>query len=463
MNPYLKKLLDQQQAQSKPKELKLLTPEFKAQNDFINDPARLKAALCTRRGGKSHGCGIYAVKTAMEYPGCNILVLGLTRGSVKSVFWKDIFGHLNKKHELNLEQNKTDLTLTFQNGSVIKMGGVDDSPEEADKLLGCKYKLIILDEAASYSQCLKRIIYQTLLPTTFDECGTICMVGTPGDVAKGLFFEVTTHTHIERAWSVHKWAASDNPHMREQWEEELGEMLKTNSRIAETPWFKRMCLGEWVVDTDNLIYRLNDWNVIKERDLKLNQIVLSLDLGFDDATAFVIGAYNAKVSDKLQIIEVFKQSEMDVTDVAEKIRYFQSKYEISAMVTDPASKQVVEELKRRYNLPLRPAEKVDKMRHVEIVNSEMKMGRIEILEGCSELLSELRGLVKDPKSDKWAEHPGCENHLCDSFLYLARFVKNYSYSAPTEKPKDPNLLAKERKKERLKQMNNDKAKEWWRR
>ena len=463
MNPYLKKLLDQQQAQSKPRELNLLTPEFKAQNDFISDPARLKAALTTRRSGKSMGCGVYAVKTAMEFPGCNILILGLTRQSVKSVFWKDILTFLNKKHNLGMDPNKADLTMTFPNGSVIRLSGADDSPEEADKLLGCKYKLIIIDEAASFRQDLTRIVYETLLPTTTDERGTICLVGTPGDVVKGMFFEITTHTHAARKWSLHKWTASDNPFMKEQWEEELQEMLKTNPRIEETPWFQRMCLGQWVVDTDNLIYRLNDWNVIPARDERLDQIVLSIDLGFNDASAFVVGAYNAKVSDKLQIIEVFKQSEMDVTDVAEKIRYFQSKYEISAMITDPASKQVVEELKRRYSLPLRPAEKVDKMRHVEIVNSELKLGRIKILEGCGELLSELRGLVKDPKSDRWAEHPGCENNSCDSFLYLSRFVKNYNYSAPTEKSKDPNVLAKERKREKLKQIVSDRNKEWWRR
>ena len=463
MNPYLKKLLENQQAQSKPRELNLLTPEFKAQNDFINDPARLKAALTTRRSGKSMGCGVYAVKTAMEFPGCNILILGLTRQSVKSVFWKDILTFLNKKHNLGMDPNKADLTMTFPNGSVIRLSGADDSPEEADKLLGCKYKLIIIDEAASFRQDLTRIVYETLLPTTTDERGTICLVGTPGDVVKGMFFEITTHTHAARKWSLHKWTASDNPFMKEQWEEELQEMLKTNPRIEETPWFQRMCLGQWVVDTDNLIYRLNDWNVIPARDERLDQIVLSIDLGFNDASAFVVGAYNAKVSDKVQIIEVYKAEEMDVTDVAAKIRDFQNRYEISAILTDPASKQVVEELKRRYQLPLRSAEKSEKMRWVEIVNAEMKMGRVEIMQSCGEILSEMRELVRDPRSDKNIEHPACENHLCDAFLYLVRHVKNYTFTEAPKRESDPNKLAKERKKEKLKQIVSDRNKEWWRR
>lgn len=461
MNPYLAQILANQKELSKPREVELLTPGFLAQNNFITDPSRLKAALCTRRGGKSYSCGIYAVKTALEYPGCNILILGLTRQSVKSVFWKDILMHLDSKHNLGMVPNKTDLTLTLPNGSVIRLSGADDSPEEADKLLGSKYKLIIVDEAASYTQDLKRIIYQTLLPTTFDERGTICMVGTPGDVAKGLFFEVTTHIHSERTWSVHKWAASDNPFMTEQWVEELETMLKSNPRIEETPWFRRMCLGEWVVDTSNLIYKLNDWNVIQARDERLDQLVLSIDLGFNDASAFVLGAYNSKVSEKVQIIEVFKAEEMDVTDVAAKIRDFQNRYEIDAILTDPASKQVVEELKRRYQLPLRSAEKSEKVKWVEIVNAEMKMGRVEILSSCVELVSEMRELVRDPRSDKWAEHPACENHLCDAFLYLIRFVKNYTFTPEAPKETNPDKLAKERKNQFLKREIAKSQMPWW--
>jgi len=351
--------------------------------------------------------------------------------------------------------------MTFPNGSVIRLSGADDSPEEADKLLGCKYKLIIIDEAASFRQDLTRIVYETLLPTTTDERGTICLVGTPGDVAKGMFFEITTHTHTARKWSLHKWTASDNPFMKEQWEEELQEMLTTNPRIEETPWFQRMCLGQWVVDSSNLIYRLNDWNVIQARNERLDQLVLSIDLGFNDASAFVLGAYNSKESDKVQIIEVYKAKEMDVTDVAAKIRDFQNRYEISAILTDPASKQVVEELKRRYQLPLRSAEKSEKMRWVEIVNAEMKMGRVEILQSCSEIISEMRELVRDPRNDKWAEHPACENHLCDAFLYLVRHVKNYNFTSEPVKETDPDKLAKQRMQDKLKQIQRNKQTPWW--
>lgn len=406
------------------------------------------------------GCGVYAVKTALEFPDCNVLILGLTRGSVKTVFWKDILKRINKQYDLGADFNGSALTMTFPNGSVIRMAGVDDSPDEADKLLGAKYKLIILDEAASYTQDLTRIIYQTLLPTTIDERGTICMVGTPGDVAKGLFFEVTTHQHEGRAWSLHKWNASDNPYMKEQWEEELREMVATNPRIQDTPWFRRMCLGEWVTDTSNLIYRLNEWN-IAPRNPALTTYVLSIDLGFNDPSAFVIGAYNPHSSDKLQIIDSFKESEMDVTDVAEKIREFQNRYDLSAILVDPASKQVVEELRRRYHLPLRSAEKADKMRHVEMINAEFKLGRLEITSEQTELISELRNLIRDPRSDKWAEHPACPNHLCDAMLYLVRHVKNYTFVEPPTKATDPNVLAKERKKDFLKQHIRNNETPWW--
>jgi phage FluMu gp28-like protein len=64
---------------------------FKEQLDFIEDPAKLKAAKCTRRSGKSYGAaGIYMAITCIENPGCNCLYLATTRDSAKKIILKDI-------------------------------------------------------------------------------------------------------------------------------------------------------------------------------------------------------------------------------------------------------------------------------------------------------------------------------------------------------------------------------------
>lgn len=83
----------------------LLKPDWKGvcfekQWDFINDPSSFKAVQCTRRAGKSYSAGIYAFKEAFETPGCSIVILGLTRDSVKRIFYKDILKELDESSTL---------------------------------------------------------------------------------------------------------------------------------------------------------------------------------------------------------------------------------------------------------------------------------------------------------------------------------------------------------------------------
>lgn len=70
---------------------------FSKQQDFIDDPAKLKVALCTRRAGKSYGCaGIYMAITCVENPGCNCLYMATTRESAKKIILKDILKVIDK-------------------------------------------------------------------------------------------------------------------------------------------------------------------------------------------------------------------------------------------------------------------------------------------------------------------------------------------------------------------------------
>src|SRR5271165_384483 len=103
----------------------LFDPKFPQQLKFVNDPNKLKAIFCTRRAAKSFTAGLYMVYEALQNPGCNILFIGLTRTSAKDIIWKDILRIIDKKHRLNCKFNIVDLTMTFPNGSVIKITGID--------------------------------------------------------------------------------------------------------------------------------------------------------------------------------------------------------------------------------------------------------------------------------------------------------------------------------------------------
>ena len=129
---------------------------------------------------------------------------------------------------------------------------------------------------------------------------------------------------------------------------------------------------------------------------------------------------------------------MIVKDVADHIKVIQSMYKIDYMVIDPASKQVVMELINRYDLPLLPAEKTDKHKHIELLNSDMLTGTIKLLDKeCDKLVEELSTLVWDADKKikgKYEEHPACPNHLADTMLYGWRYCFPYLWRPEEEDP-----------------------------
>ena len=405
-----------------------LDPDFPAQNAFITSPSRRKAVQCTRRAGKSYGAGIYACKEAYETPGVSVVIVGLTRDSVKRIFFKDILKVIDKKFDLEIKFNASDLTATLPNGSVIYLLGIDANPDDMNKLLGQKNKLVIIDEAAFFRQDMAKIVYEIIMPSLTDYRGTLALISTTSNLTDTLYHKITSDR--EPGWELFKWTAYENPHMAEQWDEEIKSLIKHNPAILETPMYKRMYLNEWHVDEDALIYRYNSTRNDHPEALYKESwnYVLGIDLGYNDATAFVVCAYS-DYDPNLYVIETYKESGMIVSAVADKIKELSNKYEFQTMIVDNASKQVVEELKQRYYLPLIAAEKRDKRDFIELLNSDLITGNIKLLAEAEDLIVEWKALVWDERQllkGKHVEHPACPNHLSDAFLYAWRHVYNYS-------------------------------------
>jgi len=410
--------------------------KFMLQENFIQHPSKFKALFCTRRFGKSYTGGLYLVKTGFENPGCTVLFIGLTRDSAKRILWRDILKPLNRRFKLGLKFNETALSATFPNGSTIYLMGVDSSDDDKEKLLGQKYKLAVIDEAASYSIDLRELVYGVLKPAMADLGGTIVMLGTPGNVTKSLFFDVTTG--VEPGWHVVKATTFENPFMAKLWQQEIDELTKNQPYIIETPLYKQMYLGQWVIDTDALVYKFNsERNLYDTMPVYATndwQFVLGVDLGYEDDSAFVVVAFHEH--DKvLYVADAFSAQHMDITDVANKIKEFKTKYNIYKVVVDNANKQAVEEIQKRHQLPLIPADKTGKSDFIEIMNSELIQGHIKLQQAkCSRLADEWQNLVWREKGIKREENPSCANHLADACLYAWRFCYNYIGQKPAPKP-----------------------------
>jgi hypothetical protein len=424
------------------KRLTVVDENFDRQSAFIRDPARKKAALCTRRAGKTEGVARGLVETCLKNDGVATLYIGLTKDSCRRIFWKAALKPLLKKHEgqITYKKNETRLEVEFGNGSAIYCLGMDADQEQMEKMLGGKYKLVVIDEAGSFRVDLEKMIEEILWPAMADLEGSVWLTGTPVDFTNSYFYKITRQDKVPRVsdWSVHEWSGADNPYMIKQWTRELADILQKRPRFMETPAFRRMWLGKWVIDASRLVYKyMRDRNWVPEHpgDARSYVYGLGIDLGWDDESTFVLSAYNQH-SRKLYLLRPHKQGGMDISAVADKIKEYQARYDIYSMVIDGSNKQAVEEMRRRHGLPgLQAADKSGKAEFIDLFNSDLIHGDIVLVGVDTDIIEqEYANLIWDPSVEhRREEHPGCDNHLADAALYIWRKQRQYLYQPPVPK------------------------------
>lgn len=399
---------------------------FPKQLAFLDDPQRLKAALCTRRAGKSTAAGLMIVDGMLRRPGSSSLVIGLTRESIKRIYWKDVFFRIRDDARIPLRPNYSDLSIRHENGSACYFVGVDSTEDEKRKILGQKFFNVVVDESSEYTIDLHELVYQTLRPATSDYRGTIAMTGTPGEILgtverPQLFYAVTTGK--EQGWSVHRWSAFDNPHQAAQHAEELADIERDRPLYKQTTKYKTHYLGEWPETSDRLVYRWADRNAIDSAPACAS-FVIGVDLGYKDETAFVVVGWRPH-DPTLYVLSAVKRGGMNFDEVATEVRRLRGAYPDARIVIDDANKQGVEHMRAVYRLPFISAQKSAKRDHQRMLNSDLEMNRLRVVKADAQpLIDEWRAL---PWADEWQskEHDRFPNHVSDATLYAWRHARHF--------------------------------------
>lgn len=453
----------------------LLDVCFKEQRDFIKDPSKRKALFVARRSGKSFAMAVYMIMLAMQNPRIKILYIGLNKQSAENVMWmhaiQEILIHYSIPHKYN-HQTKT---VSFDNGSTIRLTGADATPQEWAKLLGGKYFACFVDECQSYRQDLQNLLSDGLEPAVSDYInrpggGVICLAGTPGNQLRAAvtpanphgehyWYRVTkTAGSRERTWAVHHWEGQDNPHMKAEILATFEDMeAREGPLYRESASFRQQWLCEWVVDDTAKVYKYEPkknalrekatWKVADvanrlqdERELTaladLKSVnsrfyyILGIDIGWEDDTAFCVGAFSR--SDRnYYIVESFKQNHIVVTTIANIIKQLNDKYRFYSMVIDTggSGKVAVEEMRMIHGLPLKAAEKTDKESMIARMNSDFVTENIKVIESCNkDLITEWNALIVDKKAQsegRFKEAEKYKNHCADAALYAFRESRHY--------------------------------------
>jgi hypothetical protein len=174
------------------------------------------------------------------------------------------------------------------------------------------------------------------------------------------------------------------------------------------------------------------------------QYVLGVDLGASQrapTTAFVVVAYHFEQPNKVWVIKSEAKAGMIPSTIADEIKAYltntsQDHLENMRIVMDAGALGMgyVQEMRQRYNIPVEPARKQDKLAYRKLMNGDLQRGTLKIVTDTNkELCDELRTLIWDEKGRD--AHPSCNDHLTDAMLYAWREAKHWLATAPDIMPK----------------------------
>jgi hypothetical protein len=434
----------------------LLDGLFPKQRAFIEDPSRSKAALCTRRAGKTFADGRYLAREATRRPNIPCAYVNLTRSNAKRLMWPQLH-RMKATYSLPCEPNESDLTFRFSNGSSIWLVGADDQ-RKVERLRGEGYGLVIIDEPGSFPQPLLGYLKDEVIgPALIDHRGTLAMTGTPSPIPAGTFFDATTSETTAHGgrWSLHQWSMRDNPHLPNV-EEEIAKVLRENHWTMEHPKFRREYLGEWVRDLGSLVYPYDagkNW-VDKLPDDGEWMYTLGIDYGTVDATAFAILAWRRRVPHEVYLVESWGRSGLIPSEAAEEVAKLCQRYRFERIVGDVGGlgKGYVEEARRRWSLPISPAQKQNKRGFIELMAGDLKAGNLRVVgPKCGEWIDEAEKLQWGDDTHE-AEDARFSNHRLDAALYAYREARQWNEKplAPVLSPEQRIIRAAETRSARMK-------------
>lgn len=412
---------------------------FPKQLKFVEDPHDFKVAVCSRRAGKTVACAAHLIDTAIKNPETISLYITLSRNNAKKLIWRELL-RINTKYRLGGTPDSIELSLSFPNGSMIYVSGAKDS-SEIEKFRGLALKLVYVDECQSFRDYIRELIDDILAPATMDYAGSICLIGTPGPVPTGFFYECA---EVLETWTHHTWTFFDNPHISRKsgrtHQQLLDRELKRRGVTVEDPSIQREWFGKWVLDSDSLWIK---YDKTKNHFDKFGSngpfnYIMGIDLGFNDADAIAILAW-AQNDPTTYLADELVVPKQGLTELVDEIKIFQKKYNITKMVIDEGGlgKKLAEEMRRRHGLPVQAADKARKQENVAFMNDALRTSRF--MAKASSRFAQDSYLVEIDRNkstpDRIKLSDKYHSDIIDAALYAFKESPAYAMTAPKKQPK----------------------------
>ncbi len=404
-----------------------LSDLFPKQRAFFDDPAKVKAAVAGRRGGKTWACAAGLYQAAARHRRSLNPYICLSGVSARRIMWP-VLEEFNDRYKLGMRMHSHELVAELpSNGSVIFCVGGDDA-RKVEAMRGGKYARVIIDEAGSFPRLLLRYMCEDVLDAALlDLDGDMWLVGSPNAACVGHFYDITTGADPAVAKvPTHHWNALDNVHLPHaaEW---LRKKRESKGWAEDNPIYRREYLGHWVKDASSLVFRFDRTRHLRTvgADVVATlRAVLGVDLGASAAiqsTAFVANAW-AKHSRTVHTRYAKKMAGMIPSTGAEELKRLLPMFNADHAVVDAGGlgNGYIEEWRQRWGLPVVPAEKREKFAYVELLNGELDLGRLLVDDGAA-----TRDLVDELELLQWNEDrtdfdDRFSDHCVDAWLYSWR-------------------------------------------
>ena len=209
--------------------------------------------------------------------------------------------------------------------------------------------------------------------------------------------------------------------------------------IDETnPTYLRESLGIWVEDRDALVFKFSPTHGYYDSlpDGQMWEYVIGVDVGYDDADAIAVLAFN-RHSPIVYLVHEDVKKKQGLDQLAAKVMAAREKYNPIAIVGDygGGGKKLFESINQRHHINIRAAEKVRKFEYIELINDDLRTGKLLVPNGCL--------AAADWGKIQW--HPNMQpgkpkiddsfhSDIADAVLYAWREAKHYTYEPPLPKP-----------------------------
>lgn len=418
-------------AKRKTPPFELSTYLFAQQLALVNDTARFKTAVTTRRAGKTVSCAADLLNDALSEPHLVCLYITLSRTNAKRLVWREM-KKIDKKFKLGCVFNESDLSAKAPNGSMIYCSGASDRTE-IEKFRGLALKKVYIDEGQSFPAYIEELVDDVLAPALMDHAGSLVLIGTPGPIPAGYFYECSQSPK----WSHHFWSFEQNPYIGNP-KQMLQDELERRGLTIESPSIRREWFGEWLLDSNSLVYKYDNAKQNFDELPSLTNYIMGVDLGFNDADAIAILGWSE--SDYVTyLVEEKVTTQQGLTALMAQIEELQKRYGCYKIVVDQGGlgKKLAESMTERWGTMVVAAEKHRKNEFIELMNDALRTGRLKAKVGSRfEHDCKMVEWDKDKTTpDKRVISNRFHSDICEAVLYAWRESYSFTHTPEVPKPK----------------------------